>query len=129
MFHGSRLIGPSLAGQLVTRFGAASAIFANAGSFLGLIIAILTLPARPKGTKEEEEQRKSGIMDGFRYVKSDRIMILMIALIALTTIFVFPVLSVMLPLYVRNILHLGADRMGYLMAFRAPVRSLDRWVS
>jgi MFS family permease len=116
VFHGSRLIGPTLAGQLVTRFGAASAVFANAVSFLGLIIAILTLPPRPRGTKEEEEQRQSGIMDGFRYVKSDRIMILMIALIALTTIFVFPVLSVMLPLYVRNILHLGADRMGYLMA-------------
>jgi MFS family permease len=116
VFHGSRLIGPSLAGQLVTKFGAASAIFANAVSFLGLIIAILTLPPRPKGTKEEEEQRQSGIMDGFRYVKSDRIMVLMIALIALTTIFVFPVLSVMLPLYVRNILFLGPDRMGYLMA-------------
>jgi MFS family permease len=116
VFHGSRLIGPTLAGQLVTSFGAASAIFANAVSFLGLIIAILTLPPRPKGTKEEEEQRQSGIMDGFRYVKSDRIMVLMVALIALTTIFVFPVLSVMLPLYVRNILHLGPDRMGYLMA-------------
>jgi MFS family permease len=116
VFHGSRLIGPSLAGQLVTKWGAASAIFGNAISFLGLIIAILTLPPRPRGTKEEEEQRQSGIMDGFRYVKSDRIMILMIALIALTTIFVFPVLSVMLPLYVRNILHLGPDRMGYLMA-------------
>jgi MFS family permease len=116
VFHGSRLIGPTLAGQLVTRFGAASAVFANAVSFLGLIIAILTLPPRPKGTKEEEEQRQSGIMDGFRYVKSDRIMVLMVVLIALTTIFVFPVLSVMLPLYVRNILHLGPDRMGYLMA-------------
>lgn len=116
VFHGSRLIGPTLAGQLVTKFGAASAIFANAISFLGLIIAVMTLPKRPKGTKEEEEQRQSGIMDGFRYVRSDRIMILMIALIALTTIFVFPVLSVMLPLYVRNVLHLGADRMGYLMA-------------
>src|SRR5205814_1157214 len=52
----------------------------------------------------------------FRYVKSDRIMLTMITLIALTTVFVFPVISVMLPLYVRNILHLGPDRMGYLMA-------------
>jgi MFS family permease len=56
------------------------------------------------------------MMDGFRYIKSDRIMLLMIALIALTTIFVFPVISVMLPLYVRNLLHLGADRLGLLMA-------------
>jgi MFS family permease len=55
-------------------------------------------------------------MEGFRYVKSDRIMLSMIALIALTTVFVFPVISVMLPLYVRNILQLGPDRMGYLMA-------------
>ena len=55
-------------------------------------------------------------MEGIRYVKSDRIMVSMIALIALTTIFVFPVISVMLPLYVRNILQLGPDKMGYLMA-------------
>lgn len=116
VFHGSRLIGPSLAGLFVSWWGAASAFFANATSFIALIIAILSLPPRPAGTTEEEEQRRSGIMDGFRYVKSDRIMLAMIALIALTTVFVFPVISVMLPLYVRNILHLGADRMGYLMA-------------
>ena len=116
VFHGSRLIGPSLAGWMVSRWGAASAFFANAFSFIALIVAIASIPPRKEGTKEEEEQRRSGILDGFRYVKSDRIMLLMITLIALTTIFVFPVISVMLPLYVRNILHLGADRMGILMA-------------
>jgi MFS family permease len=116
VFHGSRLIGPSLAGLFVSWWGAASAFFANATSFLALITAILSLPPRKAGTKEEEEQRRSGMMEGFRYVKSDRIMLSMVALIALTTIFVFPVISVMLPLYVRNILHLGPDRMGYLMA-------------
>src|SRR5262249_48286205 len=31
------------------------------------------------------------------------------------TVFVFPVLVVMLPLYVKNILQLGPDRMGLLM--------------
>jgi MFS family permease len=116
VFHGSRLLGPSLAGWIVSRWGAAAAFFGNAFSFLALIIALLSMPARKPGSKEEEEQRRSGMMEGIRYVKSDRIMLSMIALIALTTIFVFPVISVMLPLYVRNILHLGPDRMGYLMA-------------
>ena len=116
VFHGSRLIGPSLAGWLVSRFGAAAAFFGNATSFIALIIAIISIPPRKVGTKEEEEQRRSGMVDGFRYIKSDRIMILMIALIALTTIFVFPVISVMLPLYVRNLLHLGPDKLGLLMA-------------
>src|SRR5712691_136465 len=116
IFHGSRLVGPSLAGLFVGWWGAASAFFANAFSFLALIVALVSLPKRPIGTKEEEEQRRSGIMEGFRYVRSDRIILSMIALIALTTIFVFPVISVMLPLYVRNVLQLGPREMGWLMA-------------
>ena len=116
VFHGSRLIGPSLAGLCVAWWGAASAFFANAFSFLALIVALLSLPRRQVGTKEEEEKRRSGIMDGFRYVRSDRTILSMIMLIALTTIFIFPTISVMLPLYVRNVLQLGPDSMGWLMA-------------
>ena len=116
VFHGSRLIGPSVAGWMVARWGAATAFFANATSFIALIIALLSIPPRKLGTKEEEDQRRSGILEGFRYVKSDRIMVSMVTLIALTTIFVFPVISVMLPLYVRNVLHLGPSEMGWLMA-------------
>src|SRR5881392_3862383 len=116
VFHGSRLIGPSLAGFFVGWWGAASAFFTNALSFLALIAALISLPKRPIGTAEEEEQRRSGILEGFRYVRSNRIIMALIALIALNTIFVFPAISVMLPLYVRNILHLGAKNMGWLMA-------------
>ena len=116
VFHGSRLVGPSLAGLGIAWWGAASAFFANALSFLALIVALISLPKRPVGTAEEEEQRRSGIMDGFRYVRSNRTILSMIALIACTTIFVFPTISVMLPLYVRNVLHLGPRELGWLMA-------------
>ena len=116
VFHGSRLVGPSLAGLCIAWWGAGSAFFANALSFLALIAALISLPKRPVGTAEEEEQRRSGIMDGFRYVRSNRTILSMIALIACTTIFVFPTISVMLPLYVRNVLHLGPRELGWLMA-------------
>ena len=116
VFHGSRLVGPSLAGLFVGWWGTASAFFANAFSFLALIVALISLPKRPKGTAEEEEQRRTGIMEGFRYVRSHRTILSMIALIACTTIFIFPVISVMLPLYVRNVLQLGPTTMGWLMA-------------
>jgi len=52
IFHGSRLVGPSLAGLFVGWWGAASAFFANAFSFLALIVALVSLPKRPIGTKE-----------------------------------------------------------------------------
>jgi len=116
VFHGSRLIGPSLAGLFVGWWGAASAFFTNALSFVALIAALISLPKRPIGTPEEEQQRRSGILEGFRYVRSHRIIVSLITLIALNTIFVFPAISVMLPLYVRDILHLGAKSMGGLMA-------------
>lgn len=119
VFHGSRLVGPFLAGLFVEWWGAASAFFCNALSFLALIIALVSLPARVKGTAEEEEQRRSGFKEGLRYVRSDRTILSMIALIALTTIFVFPVISVMMPLYVRNELHLGPQAFGRLMGISA----------
>src|SRR5213079_3045265 len=97
VFHGSRLIGPSLAGFFVAWWGAAAAFFANALSFVALIVALISLPKRPIGTPEEEEQRRSGILEGFRYVRSNRIIVSVIAMIALNTIFVFPAISVMLP--------------------------------
>jgi MFS family permease len=117
VFHGSRLIGPSVAGILVGWWGAASAFFANAVSFAALIIALVSLPKRPTGTAEEEAQRHTGFGEGIRYVRSNRIIISMIMLIALNTIFIFPAISpAMLPLYVRNILHLGPRELGWLMA-------------
>jgi MFS family permease len=116
VFHGSRLVGPSVAGVIVGWWGAAAAFFSNAFSFSALIIALASLPPRPIGTAEEEEQRKTGFKDALIHVRKDRTIIAMIALIALSTLFVFPFLSVMLPLYVRNILQLGPTPMGYLMA-------------
>jgi MFS family permease len=119
VFHGSRLVGPSLAGLFVAWWGAASAFFCNAVTFIALIIALVSLPARAKGTAEEEEQRRSGFKEGLRFVRSDRTIMSMIVLIALTTVFVFPVLSVMMPLYVRNELQLGPTEFGRLMAVSA----------
>ena len=40
----------------------------------------------------------------------------MVGMIASMTIFIFPTVSVMMPLYVRDVLHFGPDRLGYLMA-------------
>jgi MFS family permease len=117
VFHGSRLIGPSIAGLAVGWWGAASAFFGNALSFFALIISLVSLPKRELGTAEEEEQRRSGIGEGFRYVRSNRIILAMIALIALNTIFIFPAVSAaMLPLYVKNVLKLGPQSLGWLMA-------------
>jgi MFS family permease len=119
VFHGSRVVGPSLAGIFITALGIASAFFGNAVSFVALIIALFTIPPRPRGTAEEEHKRASGIKEGFRYVAKDKPSLAMIGLVAATTVFIFPIITVMMPLYVRLVLGLGADRLGFLMGASA----------
>ena len=118
-FHGSRVVGPSLAGIFIGAWGAASAFFCNAFSFVALIIALFMIPPRSRGTAEEEQKRASGIKEGFRYVAKDKPSLAMIGLIAATTVFIFPIITVMMPLYVRLVLHLWADQLGFLMGASA----------
>ena len=115
VFHGTRLIGPALAGVVIGLWGEASAFYLNALSFVALILALATLHPRPAGTAEEEAQRRTGMKEGIAYVRSDAPTLGMLALMAATTVFVFPVMVVMLPLYARHILHLGPDKLGLLM--------------
>jgi len=119
VFHGSRMVGFSLAGILIKAWGMASAFFVNALSFVALIIAILSLPPRRRGTAEEEEKRASGIKEGFRYIANDRPSLAMLVLIATQSFCIFPIITVMMPLYGRLVLHLGADQVGLLMGASA----------
>lgn len=119
VFHGSRVFGPTIGGILISAWGTASAFFANAVSFVALIAALLSLPPRRKGSAEEEEKRTSGIKDGFRFVAKDRPSLAMVTLIATQSLCIFPIITVMMPLYVRMVLGLGPDRLGYLMGASA----------
>jgi MFS family permease len=115
IFHGTRLIGPALAGYVIGLWGNAWAFYLNALSFIALIIALWTIKPRSRGSAGEETRRRSGIKEGLVYVRSDKPTLGMIALMSSITVFVFPVMVVMLPLYARNVLLLGPDRMGLLM--------------
>ena len=119
VFHGTRLIGPGLAGYVISLWGPSSAFYANAFSFVALIAALFTI--RPHATTPEAAKASSrgGMREGFAYVRSDRPTLAMIGLLSTTVICVFPVPTVMTPLYARNVLGLGPDKMGLLMGLSA----------
>lgn len=118
-FHATRMIGPAGAGVLIGAFGPASAFFANAASFVPLIISLLTLNPRPVGSEEEEAQRASGMGEGFAFVRQDKPTLAMIAVMALNTVLVFPCVMVMMPLYATQQLHLDATGYGLMMGASA----------
>ena len=115
IFHGTRLIGPALAGYLVGRLGAQWAFYLNAGSFVALMIALTTLPRRALGTPEQEEKRQGGMGAAFQHLRQDAASLSMIAMLVTNTLFVFPVMIVLLPLYGQHVLHVNPEQMGGLM--------------
>lgn len=123
VFHGTRLIGPALAGALVGRFGSESAFYLNALSFVVLMLVLATLPPRVKGDAEHERRRMAGMAEGIRHLRSDRPSLAMVAMLSANTLCVFPVMIVLLPLYGRHVLEVSADLMGWLM-FASGVGSL-----
>lgn len=112
-FHATRLVGPALAGLLIGWWGSAAAYLANAVSFLPLLFVLPTL--KPRHIEHPDEGGKRSIKEGIAYVRSDRPTMAMIGLLAMTTLFVFPIMLILLPLYARNELGLPASGMGLLM--------------
>lgn len=115
IFHGSRLVGPAIAGVLVARFGEGSAFLANGLSFLAVIATLAMIPDR-KRDPNAPPRGKGGIGEGFRYVRRERLVGMLIVLTGLTMVFVFPFMAVLMVFYVRHILGSDANGMGTLMS-------------
>ncbi len=115
VFHATRLAGPAIGGILISVLGTASAFFANAASFVAMIVALLTLPPRPAGTAEEEAQRQTGMRDGWNYVRADAPTRTMLLLLSSATVCISPFFMIMMPLYSRHVLHIPASQHGFLM--------------
>ncbi len=116
IFHGSRLVGPALAGLLVGRFGEGSAFLANGLSFLAVIATLLMIADRKRDRASDAGRGAGGIGAGFRYVRGNRLVGSLIALCGLTTALVFPFIAVLMVFYVRHILNADARGMGILLS-------------
>jgi len=115
LFHATRLAGPALGGWLVGWLGTASAFYANAASFVAMIIALYTLPPRVPGSAEEEARRQTGMREGWVYVRGDAPTRTMLMLLASITTCISPFFMIMMPLYSRHVLGIPAAQHGILM--------------
>jgi MFS family permease len=116
IFHFTRMIGPAVAGYLIAKLGEPLAYYVNAATFVVLAAAILTIGPRPRGTQEEEDERKGPMRAGLDFVRKDPPTRAMILLMASAALFASPFFMVTMPVYARAVLGLDASGMGWLMA-------------
>ena len=114
-FHGSRIIGPALASWFVARWGMAAAFFANAASFLAVIGSLLVIKPRASAAGRRMGTRQF-MAEGVRYVRERKNITALFGLTAITTIFIFPNVTVLMPFYANHVLHVGPSGLGVIMA-------------
>jgi MFS family permease len=127
VFHGSRLVGPGLAGLVIGMVGLAGGFFLNAVSFLAVIASLLAIRSRGVAPGARRQSQARAVLEGLVYVRSQPRIAAMLGFTALTAAFVFPNLAVMLPVYARDVLGVDVGAMGIMMAtsgLGAPVGSM-----
>jgi len=114
-FNLARIVGPAVAGIVIARFGVAPTFFVNSLGFIGVIVTLLRMRARglPPGTVRSSILEE--IAEGVRYAAGTPRLRLAIGLVFVVSLCVFN-FSVYVPLLAKNVLGLGAEGFGFLMA-------------
>jgi predicted MFS family arabinose efflux permease len=114
-FNGARIVGPSIGGLVIARYGIAPAFVANS---VGFVIATAMMASlRTRGLPQPGSGGGVGqeILIGLRYVWRKPEMMLSLGLCFMVSFCVFN-FTVYVPLVVRTVLGLGAEGFGFLMA-------------
>jgi MFS family permease len=113
-FNLSRVIGPLLAGITLSAWGATWCFFLNALSFLPLIWVLYTIHDR-QPLADAEAALLTRFAEGMRYIVRERLILLLILIVAAASLFGFPYLNLM-PVVARKLFaHNDAQGLGYLM--------------
>ncbi|PIU20599.1 MAG: MFS transporter [Elusimicrobia bacterium CG08_land_8_20_14_0_20_59_10] len=115
MFNSARLVGPSIAGLLIAAFGEGICFLLNALSYLVVIAALLAI--RPPRSRRGAAQKKDagGFIEGLWYAFSYAPIRYIIMMMAAGSLLGMPY-TVLMPAYVKEILHGGPETLGFLMA-------------
>jgi MFS family permease len=115
MFHGARIFGPALAGVLIAYIGTAGCFFLNGISFLAVIAAYMTMQLPLAAPANDVRSIWHATGDALRYVAANRIIRAVITLVSVTSLFGWSY-SVLMPIFARDVLKIGAKGYGYLLA-------------
>lgn len=142
MFNAARVVGPAVAGILVAAIGEGWCFFANAVSFLAVIVSLLLMRVERRPGWTEDASPLESVIEGFRFARSTEPIWALLLLVGVVSLVAMPY-TVLMPIFAGRILHGGARGLGLLMgatgvgalagalvlAARTRLAGLSRWVA
>jgi len=142
MFNSARLLGPPMAGMLISVLGEGMCFLLNAVSYLAVIIALLAMKITPRKIAIRRTHLLQELQEGFIYAFGFAPIRFILLLLALVSFMGMPSI-VLMPVFARDILHGGPHTLGFLvgcsgmgalvgalyLAARKSVLGLGRWIA
>jgi len=114
MFNSARLIGPSVAGILISYAGEGFCFLINALSYIAVLTSLSLMKIKPRAASLKNESPIKNLKEGFSYAYNFRPIRMVLTLVALISTMGMAY-NVLLPVFARDILHGGPNTLGFLM--------------
>jgi len=111
----TKIVGPSLAGVLISVIGVSGCLFINALSFSAIIVSLWMMDLPPWEKEERHDGFWSEFAEGFRYVRSNHGVYAALAMAYVLALLGSPY-SRFLPIFATDVLHGGATGFGLLLS-------------
>ena len=116
IFNLSRLIGPSIAGVLISLVGEGWCFITNAFSYSLVLTSLLLMRlAKNSNPRPVDAEVFKKLKEGVRYIRSHQLMRTLLILLAVIS-FSNASLRTLAPVFAKDILHGGAHTLGFLMS-------------
>ena len=115
--RGANLVGAPIAGLLIAVLGAANVLLIDAATFaVSAVLVALAVPSAPAEPSPEVRTRYvDELLDGWRFVRRERVVLAVIVTISITNFLDAPLFVVLLPIYANTILG-SAVPLGLIVA-------------
>lgn len=142
MFNGARIVGPAIAGIVVSQFGEGWCFLGNAVSYIAVISGLLLMHIQRKEIADASASALEKIKEGFDFVSKTKPIRALLLLLGLVSLMGMPY-TVLMPIFADRILNGGVRGLGILMgasgtgalfaalllASRKSVKGLGLWVA
>jgi MFS family permease len=115
LWKGSILIGPALGGVALATVGTTGTFYANAASFLAVIVSLLGIRSRGSVARKSDDFIED-LREGFTFVIAKRVILGVMVMEAVSSVFGLD--HAMLTIFARDLLHAGASGLGFLQSAR-----------
>jgi len=118
MFNGARIVGPAIAGILIAKIGEGWCFFANAVSYVAVILGLLLMRVPPRAIRHMASPIVH-VVEGFRFVRHTAPIRALLLLVGLVSLVAMPY-TVLMPVFADKILSGEGQRFAVLIGSRDP---------